>query len=98
MSKAAGGWDRTFDDPIPLLDGRELVTLRDAGLYIANLPNAEHDAPEWEAAIRALLLVAEHGGDTLLPRIAITRALYRGKLSPEPTPRKKRARKNRIIR
>jgi hypothetical protein len=27
---SARGWDRTFDDPIPLPDGRELLTLRDA--------------------------------------------------------------------
>jgi hypothetical protein len=70
----ARGWDRTFDDPIPLPDGRELVSLRDAGHYITNLPKAEHDAPEWHAAIEALMLVVEHGGDTVLPRIGIVRA------------------------
>ena len=93
----ARGWDRTFDDPIPLPDGRELRTLRDAGNYIAKLPKAEHDAPEWETAIRALMLVVEHGGDIMLPRIGIMRALRRHG-QPEPTPRKKRAKKNRIIR
>ena len=39
------GWKRAFDDPIPLPDGRELVTLQDAGHYITKLPKAEHDAP-----------------------------------------------------
>jgi hypothetical protein len=34
------GWKRTFDDPIPLPDGRELVTLKDAGAYITKLPKA----------------------------------------------------------
>jgi hypothetical protein len=38
------GWSRAFDDPIPLPDGRELRTLRDAGNSIANLPKREHDA------------------------------------------------------
>jgi hypothetical protein len=33
--------------------------LRDAGEYIAALPKAEHDAPEWQAAMEALILVAE---------------------------------------
>jgi hypothetical protein len=32
------GWQRAFDDPIPLPDGRKLITLRDAGDYITSLP------------------------------------------------------------
>jgi hypothetical protein len=71
------GWSRAFHDPVPLPDGGELRTLRDAGNFIAKLPKAEHDAPEWETAIRALMLVVEHGGDTLLPRIAIMRTQSR---------------------
>jgi hypothetical protein len=43
------------------------------------------------------MLVVEHGGDIMLPRIGIMRALRRHG-QPEPTPRKKRAKKNRIIR
>lgn len=84
-----------FDDPIPLPGGGELITLRDAADYITELPKREHDAPEWRAAIEALMLVAEHGGDTILPRIGIMRALYPGETAP--TPRKKRARKYRIV-
>jgi hypothetical protein len=34
------GWSRTFDDPIPVPDGSELRTLRDAGHYVAALPKA----------------------------------------------------------
>jgi hypothetical protein len=30
------GWQRRFDDPIPLPRGRQLVTLEDAGNYITN--------------------------------------------------------------
>ena len=62
-------------------DGGELRTLRDAGNYIAKLPKREHDTPAWRAAIQALMLVAEHGGDTMLPRIGIMRALYPGTAS-----------------
>jgi hypothetical protein len=69
------GWHRTFDDPIPLPDGRELVTLHDAATYITKLPKREHDAPEWQAAIEALMLVAERGGPTMLARIGVMRAL-----------------------
>jgi hypothetical protein len=39
--------------------GKKLITLHDAATYITKLPKAEHDAPEWQAAMEALLLVAE---------------------------------------
>ena len=38
-------WGRPFEEPIDL-PGRKLVTLRDAGEYIARLPKKEHGAPE----------------------------------------------------
>ena len=49
-------------DPITLPDGGKLITLRGAALFITILPKAEHDVEEWQAAIRALMLVAEHDG------------------------------------
>jgi hypothetical protein len=69
-------WRRRFDDPIPLPRG-QFVTLEDAGQYISKLPKAGHDAPEWQAAMQALLLVAENGGPTMLARIGMMRALNR---------------------
>ena len=42
-------------------DGRTLDTLSDAAIYITTLAKAEHDAPEWQAAMEALILVAESG-------------------------------------
>src|ERR1700730_4736891 len=71
------GWSRKFDDPIPLPKGRRLVTLKDAGTYITKLPKAEHMAPEWQAAMEALILVATLGGPTMFARIGIMRALNR---------------------
>jgi hypothetical protein len=47
------------------------ASLHDAGNYIAKLPKREHYAPVWLAAIQALILVAEHGGDTMRPRITV---------------------------
>ena len=70
-------WNQQFFDPIELPGGRKLVTLRDAALYITNLPKAEHDAEEWQAAMEALMLVAEHDGPTMFPRIGVMRALNR---------------------
>jgi hypothetical protein len=70
-------WSTPFDDPIPLPNGRQLLTLRDAAAYITKLPEAQHSAPEWQAAMEALILVAESGGPTMLARIGIMRALNR---------------------
>jgi hypothetical protein len=70
-------WQREFDDPIVLPNGPMLITLRDAANYIIKLPKAEHDAPERQAAMAALILVAEKGGPTMLARIGVMRALNR---------------------
>jgi hypothetical protein len=84
--------------PAPTPRGGELVTLRDAGNSIAKLPKREHDAPEWQAAIRALILVVECEGQTLLARIGMMRGLYPSGVLPTPMLRRKRAKKHKIIR
>jgi hypothetical protein len=75
--KADKGWRRSFEDPIPLPRGRQLVTLKDAGDFITRLPKAEHETAEWQDAMEALILVAESGGPTMFARIGIMRALNR---------------------
>ena len=35
------GWQRKFEDPILLPDGRTVLTLRDAADYITSLPKKE---------------------------------------------------------
>ena len=57
--------------------GRKLVTLQDAGTYITKLPESEHTAAEWQAAMEALILGATLGGPTMFARIGIMRALNR---------------------
>jgi hypothetical protein len=39
--------------------GRQLVTLEDAGRCITKLPKVEHEAPEWQDAMQALILVGD---------------------------------------
>jgi hypothetical protein len=69
-------WDQKFFDPIILPDDRKsLITLRDAAEYITELPRAEHDADEWQAAMQAQLLVAEHNGPAMFARIGVMKAL-----------------------
>lgn len=70
------GWQRNFEDPIPLPDGEKLITLLDAADYITSLPEKETDLPDWQVAMQALLLVSR-SGPTMLARIAVMRALNR---------------------
>lgn len=91
-------WSARFFEPIVLPDGRKLKTLRDAATYITALPKAEHDAGEWQTAMRVLLLVAEHNGPEILARIGIMRALNRHDAKVMPAPRRKRAKAYRVIR
>jgi hypothetical protein len=82
-------WSASFEDLIPLPKGRWLLTLRNAAEYITKLPKAEHSAPEWEAAMEALILVAKSGGPTMLARIGVMRALNRGHAREFTEPGKK---------
>ena len=88
-------WEQFFLEPIELADGRTLRSLRDAGEFIQSLPKAMHERPEWREAVEALLLVVEHGGDTMLPWTGIMRALNAGK-PVDPQPRRKHAKKHTI--
>ena len=45
--------------------------------YITELPKAEHDAVEWQAAMLALLLVVKHDGPAMIARIGVIKALNR---------------------
>src|SRR5437588_9004729 len=87
----ATGWSRRFDEPIPLPRGRQLVTLQDAGNYITKLPKAEHEAPEWQATMEALILVAELNGPTMFARIGVMLALQHSNPAPKIAPRGKRS-------
>lgn len=71
------GWKRPFDDPIPLPRGRQLVTLADAGNYIAGPPRKEHESAPWQAAIEALNMAAQDRGPLLHARVGMLRALNR---------------------
>jgi hypothetical protein len=65
-------WDQRFFEPIILEGRRPLATLRDAAHYITKLPKAELDAEEWQAAMQALLLVAELDGPAMFARMDVS--------------------------
>ena len=75
---SATGWSREFDEPIKA-GKRTLVTLRDAGEYIAKLPPKEADRDQWQTAMRCLIDTADRGGILMLAEIAMRRALNAGK-------------------
>lgn len=89
-------WSRRFAEPIPLPDGRTLVTLKDAASYIIALPKSKHDALEWQTAMEALILVAERDGPTMLARIGMMQAL--NSHAPKTPHRRKRANVYKVVR
>lgn len=66
--------------------GRQLITLRDAAIYSTALPKTEQDAPQ--SAAEFLLVIAERGGDTMMVRIAMMKALIRHEADGGLTPRR----------
>jgi len=69
-------WSTSFDEPIPLPNGRKLLSLQEAADYIMQLPeDAQHEA-HWQTAIETLINAAETGGGWMMfARIAMMRAL-----------------------
>jgi hypothetical protein len=55
------------------------------------LPEAVHKLPQWVTAIECLMLVGEQGGDPMVPRIAMMKALDGNQPRAAPAPRRKRA-------
>src|SRR5215471_13162034 len=83
LLSAKAGWSRRFDDPIALPNGGELVTLRDAGVYIVALPPREAKQPHWQTTMQYLILTAEKDDIVMLARIAVATALAVGKAQAE---------------
>jgi hypothetical protein len=72
-------WPTPFPDPIELPNGRKLVTLKDAALYIQKLPKAMHDQPHWQDAVEHLLRAsAGSAGWLMFAKMFMLRALHHG--------------------
>jgi hypothetical protein len=80
-------WSAPFYEPIILPDGRKLVTLKDAATYITSLPKKESNLPEWQTAIEVRMLCSR-GGDTMMARIGVLKALHRNVVREFKTDRK----------
>ncbi|UGV24717.1 hypothetical protein E0H22_02860 [Rhodopseudomonas boonkerdii] len=67
-------WSDRFSDPIQIPDGSRIETLRDAGAYIARLPNCEYKTDVWRTATHLLIEAAEGTVSIELARFAILQA------------------------
>ena len=91
-------WSAAFDDPVPLPNGKQAVTLEDAARFVQRLPKADQQMPHWQLAIETLINTAE-GRDLMFhARVAVMKALHHGKPPPAPEPPRKPAKKFRVIR
>jgi hypothetical protein len=68
-------WSLPFSEPIALLDGSELASLRDAFDYLGKLPALEQSTKEWKTAAHFLTQAAEHDGAVAFARIATWRLI-----------------------
>ena len=87
-------WSQTIDDPIELPGGRVLRTL---GHYVTALSKADQAKAQWQTAAHELMMAAERGGMLMLAEIAMRQALARGRPKPTPAPRKKTAKKYKLV-
>lgn len=91
---SADGWSREFEFPAP-----GCKTFRDAADMIMKLPKKEQQQPHWQFATEILIKAAEQGGGwTLLAHMAVLKAMWHGKEPPETEPRRKAAKRYRIVR
>jgi hypothetical protein len=75
-----GGWQRKFDDPVPLPGGGQLHTLREAVAYLAKtIPKSERDMPAVTTAAEMLTYAAEreNGLDVHWRAWATLKAIHR---------------------
>jgi hypothetical protein len=57
------GWQRRFEEPIALPDGRKLKTLAEAMAWLAKeIPKSEHNMEKVQTAAHCVTRTAGHGG------------------------------------
>jgi len=90
-------WSLELDEPIAFDKGKALRTLRDAANHFIALPASESTLEHWQTAMACLLSAAEKSGLVMMARIAMVRALQAREPEPAPAPRKRLAKKYRIV-
>ena len=90
-------WSRKFETPIEV-EGKVLTSLRDAATFITGLPAKTAKQEHWQFAIKLLIDAAERGGIVMLAHMAMMKAINHGKPPPAKKPRRKAAKKYRLVR
>jgi hypothetical protein len=77
-TRTVGGIDlvKALLRPDRTAERQEARHAQDAATYITSLPKKQSDLPEWQAAIESLMLCSR-GGDPMLARIGVMKALHR---------------------
>lgn len=81
-------WDRPFDDPVQLPNGKIALTLKDASAYIIKLPADQHRHPKWQTAMRVLIQAAEERGPIMHAHVGMMQAIQKD-LGPKFEPGKR---------
>jgi hypothetical protein len=72
------GWQRKFEEPIVLPDGRKLKTLAEAMAWLAkDVPKSEHKMDKVQAAAHLVTRAAEHGGPMIFAQMGMLQAVHR---------------------
>lgn len=85
-------WSREFDTPVP-----GFATIGDAAEYITKLPKKEQDQAHWQFAVDMLMKANKHDAYILFAGMAMGKALSHGKPEKSKEPRRKRAKKYRVV-
>jgi hypothetical protein len=73
-------WSRAFHVPIITPEWLDAPhNLRDAGEYIQQLPRAQHERPEWQAAAEMLLAAVEGSGPLMFAETTMRKSVNTGK-------------------
>lgn len=74
-------WSKRLYQPVVTPEGKKIVTLSDARAYVLALPKARQMAPEVQAGVEALLMVAEGKGPMLLAQSGVAHIVH-GRVKP----------------
>lgn len=69
-------WSKRLYQPVVTREGKKLVTLSDARAYVLSLPKTRQMAPEVQAGVEALLMVAEGKGPMLLAQSGVAHIVH----------------------
>jgi hypothetical protein len=76
-------WLRRFDEPIVLSNGKELLTLKDAIVWLAK--ESEHGLKQVQAAAHCVTEAAENNGPMIFARIGMMQAINRHRVKEFPS-------------